>query len=70
MATNGVPEQPADRPQRDRIAGSAFNISGKMLMIVGGGGAALVAEHPGAGTGWLTFPATRRRWVKWTTARF
>ena len=42
MATNGAPEQPTDQPQRDRIAGGAFNISGKMLMVVGGGGAALV----------------------------
>ena len=42
MATNGAPEQPTDRSQGDRIAGSAFNISGKMLMTAGGGGAALL----------------------------
>ena len=42
MATNGAPEQPTGRPQGDRIAGSAFNISGKMLMTAGGGGATLL----------------------------
>ena len=45
MATNGAPEQPTDQPQGDRIAGSAFNISGKMLMIAAGGAAALVGGH-------------------------
>ena len=42
MATNGASEQPTDQFQADRIAGSAFNISGKMLMTAGGGGAALL----------------------------